>query len=416
MLNTKYSRSQSVLLGATIASLVTGGCYKTEPIRSYSAPKESAPAASQADAPAAPAAAPGEPTDRMLAAILPVASQAYFFKVVGPIAAVDKHEKEINDFFAAIRVGEDGKPKWQVPAGWKEGAAKAMRLATLEIPGEGKPLEVAISEPLPWAGTAEAMLGNVNRWRKQLQLPEVDAAHVGENSHEIKIGDTPMTIVDLRGRAGASGMMPPFAGGAAGSAPMLPGAGKSEMPAGHPPIDGSAAGAPPAASPHGAAPPDAPPAVESAALPKFTAPADWKPEAAGGMRRAAFTIGDGGEKGGLVTLSNFPIIKDSAIDDPLQNLNMWRAAVGMPPATADDLPKVTEKTEVDGKPATYVRVLPDAAGQPLGGQAILAAMVTTGDQVWFFKLKGERGIVAAQEEAFKNFLKSVHFGAAAGSK
>ena len=49
--------------------------------------------------PAAPAAKPGEPTDRMLAAILPAGGQAWFFKVVGPIPAIDKHEKEINDFF-----------------------------------------------------------------------------------------------------------------------------------------------------------------------------------------------------------------------------------------------------------------------------------------------------------------------------
>lgn len=409
MSNIRYPRTQAYLLGAaTLASLFASGCYKTEPIRSYSAPKESAPVAKDAAAPAAPAAAPGEPTDRMIAAILPVAGQAYFFKVVGPIAAVDKHEKEINDFFAAVRVGDDGKPKWQALAGWKEGASNAMRLATLEIPSEGKPLEVAISA-LPWPGTAEAMLSNVNRWRGQLQLGPIAEGQLGESTRVIKIGDTPMTIVDLRGHAGAAGMTPPFAGGAAGAAPMLPGAGKSEMPAGHPPIDGGAAGTPPAAgSPHGA-PPSAGPD-----LPKFTAPADWKEEAATGMRRAAFTIAGGGKTGGLVTLSNFPIIKDSAIDDPLQNLNMWRAAVGMPPAVADDIAKVTEKTEIDGKPATYVRVVPDAPAE--GGQAIFAAMVTTGDQVWFFKLIGERGVVVAQEEAFKNFLKSVHFGAAAGSK
>lgn len=412
MLNNKYPRSQTFLLGAAaVVSLVAGGCYKTEPIRTYSAPKESAPVAKQE----APAATPGEPTDRMLAAILPVGGQAYFFKVMGPIPAVEKHEKAINEFFAAIRVGDDGKPKWQVPNGWQEGASKPMRMATLEIPGDGKPLEVAISA-LPWPGNEEAMLSNVNRWRKQLQLPEVDAAHVGENSREIKIGDKPMTIVDLRGRAGSSGMMPPFAGGAGGSAPMLPGAGGGQMPAGHPPIDGgAAAGTPPAASPHGAASPqDTPPATASVPLPKFTAPADWKEEPATGMRRAAFTIGGGGKTGGLVTLSNFPLIKDSMIDDPLQNLNMWRSAVGMPPATADDLPKVSEKTEIDGKPATFVRVFPDAPAE--GGQAVLAAMVTTGDQVWFFKLLGDRGLVVAQEAAFKNFLKSVHFDAAAGSK
>lgn len=404
----KYSRTQAVLLGAAVVvSVFASGCYRTEPIRSYSAPKESSVTAKES----APTATPGEPSDRMLAAILPVGNQAYFFKLVGPIPVVEKHEKEISDFFAAVRIGDDGKPKWQVPSDWSEEGGNPMRLATLKVPADGKPLEVAISV-LPWAGDTAAMLSNVNRWRGQLQLGPITEKQLSENTREIRIGDTPMTIVDLRGRSSGSGMMPPFAGGAGGTAPMLPGASAPELPAGHPPIDGGASTGvvPETASPHGAAPTAAPD------LPKFTVPVDWKEEAASGMRRAAFTIGGGGKTGGLVTVSSFPVVKDMV--DPLPNLNMWRSAVGMPPAVADDLAKVTEQTEIDGKPATYVRVVPDAPaeGPSPASQAILAAMVTTGDQVWFFKLVGERGLVLAQEEAFKNLLKSVHFDAAAGSK
>ena len=53
-----------------------------------------------------------------------------------PHRRIDKHEKEINDFFTGIRFAADGKPKWQLPAGWKEDAGNAMRLATIVIPAE----------------------------------------------------------------------------------------------------------------------------------------------------------------------------------------------------------------------------------------------------------------------------------------
>jgi len=73
-------------------SVIALGCRKAEQIQTYTVPKE---------VKAVPVAASksGEPTDRMLAAILPAGEQAWFFKAVGPIAEIDKHEKEITDFF-----------------------------------------------------------------------------------------------------------------------------------------------------------------------------------------------------------------------------------------------------------------------------------------------------------------------------
>lgn len=147
------------------------------------------------------------------------------------------------------------------------------------------------------------------------------------------------------------------------------------------------------------------------------APADWKEQPAGGMRKAAYSIGDG-EKGALVTVINFPVTEGQMIADPLQNVNQWRRAMGLGEVKADELSKYTESIEVDGKPTTYVRVVPDPS-QPDQSQAktaTLAAMVKTDNQVWFFKMIGERSAVVAQEEAFKNFLKSVQFPADGGSK
>ena len=64
-----------------------------------------------------------------------------------------------------------------------------------------------------------------------------------------------------------------------------------------------------------------------------------------------------------------------------------------------------------------MRAVPDAAqaDQSQASLATLAAMVKAGDQIWFIKLKGERSVVAAQEDAFKNFLKSVRFAADGGA-
>ncbi len=404
MPDSPHLRSRASLLGlATLVCTIPFGCGKAEQIRSYSAPKETKPVAKEA----APAAAPGEPTDRMLTAILPAGGQAYFFKVVGPVAEMDKREKEFNDFFAGIRIGDDGKAKWQLPAGWKEGGEKPMRLATLIVPSEDKPLEVAISA-LPWAGTPDGMLSNVNRWRGQLQLAPTDAAHIGESTRELKAGDLTLTVVDLRGHSGSSGMMPPFAGGPVGAASRAAqDAPPPGLPPGHPPID----------STPGAAPADSPAAPAAGDVPKFTAPADWKALPTNSIRKAAFAIGEGdGEHGGLFTLTSFPMTAPS-IAETLPNVNRWRGEVGLSDVTADELPKSTETMEIDGKPATYVRAVPDSsqADQSKANLATLAAMVKDGHQVWFFKLKGERSVVIAQEDAFKNFLKSVQFAADGGA-
>jgi hypothetical protein len=64
-----------------------------------------------------------------------------------------------------------------------------------------------------------------------------------------------------------------------------------------------------------------------------------------------------------------------------------------------------------------VKLVPDATKpeQSQADRATLAAMVTSGDRVWFVKMTGDRELVAAQEDEMKSFLKSFRFAADGGA-
>jgi hypothetical protein len=405
----------TLLLFATL-SLLAPGCQKAEQIQSYNVPKEQKAERVAADAPAA---KPGEPTDRMLAAILPTNGQAWFFKAVGPIPEIDKHEKEIKDFFSALTVGPDGKPAWKLPGGWKEEAGTGIRTATIVIPGD-KRLEITVNTT-PWAGTEDDMLRNVNRWLGQMQRPPIEAKQLPDVTQQAKAGDKPFTIVDLKGQFKSGGMTPPFAGGAFG--PFATGAQGNAaaqpdgLPPRHPPIDSAPAasdGLPAGHPPIGAASPNAGPlpGVEAPAadVPKFTVAPSWKSIPAQGMRKAEFIVGDGAQPA-HVTMFEFPANAGPMISDPLNNINRWRGEIGLSPLTKENLTGATQAIDVDGKPAIYAPMVPDASkpDESKANEATLAAIVKNDDQVWFVKMRGERELVKKHEDEFKSFLKSLKF-------
>jgi len=410
------SRSAGPVAAIFAAALIYAlGCQKAEQIQTHIVPKE-AKVAAVADATET---KPGEPTDRMLAAILPVGGQAWFFKAVGPIAEIDKHEKEINDFFATLTLAADGRANWKLLAGWKEEAGNQMRVATIVIPAD-KRLELTVNTA-SWPGTEESMLANVNRWRGQLQLPPIAAKQLPEVSHEAKAGDRPITIVDMRGQFKSGGMTPPFAGGAFG--PRATGARSTNnnssngLPAGHPPID--ATPSTPASLPAGHPPIDSPPPSASAPsandaapndAPKFTLAPSWKSVPAQGMSKAEFVVSDGPQET-RVKIFDFPANAGPMIADPLVNINRWRAEIGLSPLEKEGLASATQSIEIDGQKATYAPMIPDAAKQEesKSKEATLAAIVKTGNQVWFIKMRGERELVKKHQDEFKAFLKSLKF-------
>ncbi len=192
------------------------GCQPAEPIHSYSIPKEVEKPAAHDEATQAGPAAADLPAGRMLGAIVLRPTKGWFFKLLGPADAVAAHADEFAAFLKTVKFEADSSPHWQAPAGWEEGPPNKMRVATLLVPAEPKPLELTIST-LPRGDEDESdyVLKNLNRWRGQLQLPPIDKEQLPGEMKSIELDGATASMVDLAGKLAPSGMgRPPFAPGA----------------------------------------------------------------------------------------------------------------------------------------------------------------------------------------------------------
>jgi len=105
---------------------------------------------------------------------------------------------------------------------------------------------------------------------------------------------------------------------------------------------------------------------------------------------------------------DFPASGGSAMSDPLTNLNRWRGELGMQAIAAEDLPGQFEAIQLGGIKGNFAALFPENDA----GQATLVAMTERDGLIWFFKMKGDRDLVATQQGKFREFLKSVRFDSA----
>jgi hypothetical protein len=360
-------------------------------------------------------------TDHMLAAIIaekadePKNSQAWFFKLVARGEGLEPLRKSFDDFLATVKLSGGGKPPtWTLPEGWTEKPASAMRVATIEIPFDGKTLELAVSSLPLTADWEEFRKVNIDRWLGQLQQSKLSADDIAKLVKEKPTADDAVkaTFIEL------VGVMQPMSG-------MAPGA--AGMPAGHPPVAGAEASASAADSeaPAGtAATPSAPPVAATPPMqrsmppmggggapatemprPKefvYTAPEGWKPGVMTNMRTAAFLVADG-DKQAEITVMPFPNVQMMA--DPKAQAQRWSGEVGLQ-LTEQELEQAAKPTKIDGiEGHSFVLLGPEGEGA-LG---TIAAMAKRGEQIWFFKMKGDRKLVEAQQEPFNKFIESIKF-------
>jgi hypothetical protein len=205
----------AVVAGAVM--VLAAGCEKPEGVVHYTVAKPPPldPLPAKADPHAGlnlpPKTKPtGEPTDRMLGAIVPRGEQLWFFKLMGPKDPVAAQTEGFTALLKSVRFSAEGKPSWTLPSGWQERSGPAPRFATLTIPADGKPLETTVSM-LP--NTSDA-LRNVNRWRDQLSLPPITAEELADESTQVELAEGAATFVNLLGHAAPGGMRPPFMSGA----------------------------------------------------------------------------------------------------------------------------------------------------------------------------------------------------------
>jgi hypothetical protein len=134
----------------------------------------------------------------------------------------------------------------------------------------------------------------------------------------------------------------------------------------------------------------------------WTLPGGWRAVAVESIERARFAVNN--EQPPLaVTVTSL-----NAGNDILANVNRWEGQLGLPASGPADLTKVVRDAQVDGEPAQLV----DLNNPAPPARRTLGAIITHGDQKWFFKMSGPAEQVTAAAQDFGAFVGSVRFGAA----
>ena len=299
--------------------------------------------------------------------------------------------------------------KWKAPETWE-----TQPLSNLINKGYYRLPETAGSQPeltiAAYPGTAGGVNANVNRWRRQLGLPELGEAELEKEIGSIEVGGQTLRACELVGNRpdGAAGFVlaavlslptETWFFKMTGQAPALE-ASKTIFTEFIKSLEiGGASPSVPAASTPPPAPVPAATGQNAPAKVGFVVPAGWEEQPSSGMRDASFRIPGPDGKDADVSLLRLSGGTDAA------NVNMWRQQLGLSTLpdgeAAGALPKVKAgEREV----RFYDQSGPgDAADRP----RIVAAIWDEGGTTWVARLRGGHAQLESQKEPFVAFLSSL---------
>jgi len=189
----------------------------------------------------------GDPT-RILGVIQLREGMAWFFKMTGNDPLVTKEKAAFVAFLKSVKFesaeaatglpdghppitaapdatlappaaasASEGKPKWEVPADWKEIPGGQFLVAKFTLPGDGG-AQAAVNVSTS-AGDGGGLEANVNRWRKQLGLAALTAAELKQQAKEIPAanGGT-ATFIEMSGTDSRTSQPASLAGAMVGQA------------------------------------------------------------------------------------------------------------------------------------------------------------------------------------------------------
>lgn len=321
---------------------------------------------------------------RLIGVMLPQADEMWFFKLLGPDEAVQKHADAVKSFVSKVKF-EKNEPVWTLPAGWTEQpSTDGVTLVFFLLDAADPKLRLGVSR---FPGQQD-LTANINRWRGQMKLKPVEAEEAAKSAVPLETAAGKALWVELTGTYSEQTRMPPFAGGM-GGAPAGPIDPKSALPAGHPPLGGAMPGAGGAASEPVAAAPF-----------KYELPKGWTASPPSQFNLAAFNIDDGGAKG-RVTVSE-------AQGDLLSNINRWRGQLGMPPTDEEQLQNALTKIKVSGLDADFVELIAPAGAGEQGAILGVIAKQSAGSSL-FIKFTGGAPLAQRERERFMQFVGSIRF-------
>ena len=162
------------------------------------------------------------PADKVLLAVLTRAGMTWLIKMAGNAELVSAQKGTYLEFLKSIRFTDPAgppavasapteapapgpnsgagemKPQWEVPSHWQEVPPTEMLRAKFVLPGPGDArAELTVSV---FPGEVGGVLANVNRWRKQVNLPEVGLADLSTVVSALDVVGGKAMLVDMSGQ------------------------------------------------------------------------------------------------------------------------------------------------------------------------------------------------------------------------
>jgi len=135
--------------------------------------------------------------------------------------------------------------------------------------------------------------------------------------------------------------------------------------------------------------------------PVWHPPTNWTASTNSPMVVKSFSIAGAQGQTARVSVSAFP----GDVGGTFQNVNRWRAQIGLQPLPESELASALQSIDVAGGKATLVDL-----SNPDGKFPRLAAVIVPrGTNTWFFKLTGDAPVVGQEKAAFVKFVQTVTF-------
>lgn len=122
---------------------------------------------------------------------------------IGGDAAVPPLMSAGADSTAAPPASSEGKPNWQVPAGWQEVSAGGFLVAKFMVSGADN-AQAAVNVSMS-QGDGGGLPSNINRWRGQLGLSPLSGADLGQAISELDTSGGKASVVDFNGKDARTG-------------------------------------------------------------------------------------------------------------------------------------------------------------------------------------------------------------------
>ena len=359
-------RQVFLCIAGLIGTVFIAGCAEQEPITTYRVPTK-----------IPDELLPGK--DRMLAAMIPLGDEVWYFKVTGPEEPTAEIVDEFRKFVSDVEF-KDGEPDLsELPETWRRGKNRPMRFATIDVATDAKQLEISVTN-LPRRDDWDVYVAeNINRWRGQLGAEPLEEKWAGAEPIDIKSADGPSVWFDLVGQSQGSSGMPPMMAGMNGRGMAPPQA---------PTQDSSAQQTPPR---------------EPKSNPlKFERPDEWRDGRESRMRLASFAAGPSSAPADIYVMPAGGNIRD--------NVKRWIEQVresSVSDEIVDGAMAEVEKRKVAGRDAQRFIL---TAENPKSGDVIDGTIVPLDSSIsMFIKMVGPAETVTAQADAMSQFLDSLQF-------